>query len=207
MSRSQWKLVSTITGMGGLLACFAFVFLPAVTTASRTPTGVSLLTTTAFQHAVAGEWAFLFEGLVALLTLVIAAWQVLRGPRRKVPEEVGRALLFFLFGSLTLVILFNFYRSPFLVSHSITRIATSSTISFTCDGGTVAGPFHPPTTDACTEAALSPSYEPGFWFSVVGMVLVVVGSLVQVVPLFPLLLTRFPKQAPAGQVLPEDSAQ
>lgn len=167
-----------IISIGGLLALVAFLLLPYVTTATSTSTGLLLVTTTALQRAIDGESGLIVAGLVALFMLLGIGLRIVRKATAK-PEGIVTALVFILAGTLMLVLLSHFYVSPTVVSHSVTRGATSATTSFTCSSGIANGGFNSTTTDSCTEVALTPYYGPGFWLYMLGMVLVISGDLLQ----------------------------
>lgn len=163
MSRSQRILGSLIAGIGNLVALFAFFSLPSLLSIdfptagplSSTP-APRLVTETAAQHGDLLSW--LEGGLVAILLLAV----VIQAVRSRTPQRGGARLLIVLAALALLVLLIDYLGLlPGRVAYlEVTR--------------------HSEPHASSVATGSSPAYYlgPGFWFSLVGMVLVTVGGVV-----------------------------
>jgi hypothetical protein len=182
-----------IAFIGTLLALGAFLWLPYITTAHIAGSGVQLITATALSLAQSGKFLYWLEGLSAVLLLGGISWYLYRIKATQL-SGMSRIPKLLVLASMTilLVLLYSYSaNSPSIVAHTtILRSAASTSFTFTCGSGTesfgsVPSGSTPATVTstsliaACTEAAPSVNYGPGFWCYILGMVLVTVGVMVQ----------------------------
>jgi hypothetical protein len=188
MSTSQRNFGSIISAVGTLLALLAFLFLPYITTAQVSGTDIQLTTSTALQLALEGNKIFWLEGLLTGILIAGIGWQILRSRTARDLRIPYTTILLIVLSSLILLVLFKLYSSssPTLISHAFTRSFADYSPTFTCasDRSSIgsansSGALSTTIVATCTEAALSFDYGPGFWLYIVGMILVIVGSLVQ----------------------------
>ena len=188
MFGSQRTLGWLISGIGALLAVLAFLLLPYLTTAHVMGRHVELTTRTAAQLALAGNGICWLGGLLTVLVLACIGWQRFRSRTAKDASKLQTTILLLMVSALLVVGSLLLYRSSSvtLVSHTFIRNPADNAPTFTCASTTSSlGSAHPTavsttTVAMCMEAALSIDYGPGFWVYVVGMMLVLVGSLEQI---------------------------
>lgn len=163
MSRLQRILGSIIAGIGSLVCLFAFFSLPSMLSIDfptlgppSSATALRLVTNTAAQHGDLLSW--LGGGLAAILLLGIVV-QALRSLRA---EKVG-ARLPILLATLALLVLLIEYLDFLPVRVAYLELTRQT---------------EPHASSVSTGS--SPAYYlgPGFWFYLVGMVLVLVGGVV-----------------------------
>jgi hypothetical protein len=188
MYTSQRNLGSIISGVGVLLALLAFLWLPYITAAQVSGRDIQLTTNTALQLALQGNWMFGLGGLLTGILIAVTGSQILRSRTTRDARVLRATILLVVLSSLILLVLFNLYSSssPTLISHTFTRSPADNSPTFTCasdrssiDSANSSGAVSTTIVATCTEAALSFDYGPGFWLYILGMTLVIVGSLVQ----------------------------
>ncbi len=180
MFRSQRLLGSIVAGIGGLVALFALFRLPYITKIDFTnisfvpPTTVPSIQLTT-QSGIGGSPALLM-GLLSITAIVVAVMQVLTRGTVDTPitRKVTSALI--LLGLLVLVTSFLSHIDSFPL-HPAAYSFSQQTEIYTNGAKAVNG------TSGDTPAYY---YGSGFWFYMLGMVLVIVGSgiFVQSGPIF-----------------------
>jgi hypothetical protein len=180
--------------IGTLLALAAFLWLPYITTAQVVGSTMQLTTATALSLAQNGQSLYWLEGLSAVLLLGGIGWYIyrLKATQLSVVPRIAKLLVF-----VSMLVLFFLLRSysthsPGIVVNTTmlrpTSTSTSLTLSCASDTMSIEG-LHSSSTPttvtsvslvaACTEAAPSIDYGPGFWCAILGMVFVIVGVTIQ----------------------------